>query len=401
MINMRCSFSRQWDNYPGISVYNTTDQGPQGDFRIFGSVGANGGDFSVRLLVDGDITTLNSLNAGVALYTPISYDSNDTGYYVNPNGTTRLGDLFLQGGVAGVANSSDYAAAALEVRERGFGGAQDDTFATAPRIGFHWGGRVASQIALRSTGRIVILNNPGNNTEAFESGNFFAPIFYDSDNTGFYVDPASTTNINGLSGNGKNIFTTNDSYLRINESSSFASGCWFGGTLIKGEGFFAGSNGGTSTSRVHIASGSYNGARVIFLDGSNGEISAAGNITAYSSDRRLKTNIAPIGNALSKVLSIGGYTFDWVDEAEELGFTPALKTNDAGVLAQEIQAVLPQAVAPAPFDWQWDEEKQEHASKSGENYLTVRYERIVPLLIEAIKEQQAQINRLEQQINSK
>ena len=89
-----------------------------------------------------------------------------------------------------------------------------------------------------------------------------------------------------------------------------------------------------------------------------------------------------------------------MDEAEELGFTPELKTNDAGVLAQEIQAVLPQAVAPAPFDWQWDEEQEKHASKSGENYLTVRYERIVPLLIEAIKEQQTHINKLEDKINS-
>jgi hypothetical protein len=168
---------------------------------------------------------------------------------------------------------------------------------------------------------------------------------------------------------------------------------------VRADGFYAGSNGGTSNSRVHIASGSYNGSRVIFLDGSNGEITAAGNITAYSSDRRLKTNIVPINSALDKVMSIGGYTFDWVDEAEELGFTPELKTNDAGVLAQEIQAVLPQAVAPAPFDWQWDDKAGKNISKSGENYLTVRYERIVPLLIEAIKEQQAYINTLEDKIN--
>jgi len=89
-INQRCSYSRQWENYPGISVYNTTDQGPQADFRIFGSPGANGGDFSVRLLVDGDIQTLNALRAGSLASAPIYYDSNNSGYYLDPNGGSYL-----------------------------------------------------------------------------------------------------------------------------------------------------------------------------------------------------------------------------------------------------------------------------------------------------------------------
>ncbi len=67
--------------------------------------------------------------------------------------------------------------------------------------------------------------------------------------------------------------------------------------------------------------------------------------------------------------------------------------------AQQIQAVLPQAVSLAPFDMQGIAETGEVVSKSGENYLTVKYDRIVPLLIEGIKEQQKQIEDLKQQIN--
>ena len=63
------------------------------------------------------------------------------------------------------------------------------------------------------------------------------------------------------------------------------------------------------------------------------------------------------------------------------------------MIAQEVEEVLPQATAQAPFDL--DENGQ---SKSGENYLTVQYERLVPLLVEAIKEQQKMINSMKEEI---
>lgn len=115
------------------------------------------------------------------------------------------------------------------------------------------------------------------------------------------------------------------------------------------------------------------------------------NIIAYASDRRLKTNIVKIENAIEKVKAINGVTFDWLlDKTQALGFTPE-KAHEVGVLAQEIEAVLPEAVEIAPFDYDW---KEENKSKSGDKYLTVKYEKIVPLLIEAIKEQQSQIEEL-------
>ncbi len=107
-----------------------------------------------------------------------------------------------------------------------------------------------------------------------------------------------------------------------------------------------------------------------------GEIRAIGDIVAfYSSDERLKENIVPIPNALNKVNEISGNTYDWKQGFEEIHSHTG---TDIGVIAQEIEKVLPQAVI--------DRET---------GYKAVNYEKIVPLLIEAIKELSAKIDRLE------
>lgn len=111
-------------------------------------------------------------------------------------------------------------------------------------------------------------------------------------------------------------------------------------------------------------------------------------IIAYASDKRLKHNIQPIENALSKVKSLTGMTYQWNELGRQHGWEPDMEIREAGVFAQDVQAVLPEAVRLAPFD------NDKGVSKSGENFLTVKYEKIVPLLIEAIKEQQIQIEEL-------
>lgn len=111
----------------------------------------------------------------------------------------------------------------------------------------------------------------------------------------------------------------------------------------------------------------------------------AGNITAYSSDARLKVNQQPIQAALDKVMSISGYTFDWdIEKCKEVCFTPT-NLHEHGVLAQEVQKIVPDAVTMAAFH---------------EDYLTVSYDRLVPLLIEAIKEQQEIIDEQKRKIES-
>jgi hypothetical protein len=107
-----------------------------------------------------------------------------------------------------------------------------------------------------------------------------------------------------------------------------------------------------------------------------GEIRATGDITAfYSSDIRLKENIQPIQNALEKVESISGNTYNWKEGYEEIH---SHKGNDVGVIAQEIEEILPQIV-----------------TNRDNGYKAVQYEKIIPLLIEAIKELSARVNSLE------
>jgi hypothetical protein len=121
------------------------------------------------------------------------------------------------------------------------------------------------------------------------------------------------------------------------------------------------------------------------------QIAATGDITAYYSDERLKTKTGSLDNAVAKIQSLNGFTYVENDLARELGY----KNNkqQVGVSAQEVQAVLPEAVSLAPVDYETLEDGT-IVSKTGENYLTVDYSRLVPLLIEAVKEQQAQIDEL-------
>jgi hypothetical protein len=111
--------------------------------------------------------------------------------------------------------------------------------------------------------------------------------------------------------------------------------------------------------------------------GTVGEIRATNNVTAYYSDDRFKTNLGNIPEALAKVLSLNGFYYEANELAQSYGYEKIL---EVGVSAQQVQAVQPMVVAPAPID---------------ENYLTVRYERLVPLLIEAIKELNAKVATLE------
>jgi hypothetical protein len=122
-------------------------------------------------------------------------------------------------------------------------------------------------------------------------------------------------------------------------------------------------------------------------------LTVEGDITALTSDKRLKKNIEIIKDPLKKLNVLSGFTYDWsIDKCEEAGFVPK-DERQIGVFAQDVQSVIPEAVKPAPFD------TKDGESKSGDNYLTVQYEKIVPLLIESIKEQQNMIDNLQGQID--
>jgi hypothetical protein len=115
--------------------------------------------------------------------------------------------------------------------------------------------------------------------------------------------------------------------------------------------------------------------------GTTGEIRATNNVTAfYSSDRKFKENIKPIEGALDKVMAIGGKTFDWTDAyITEHGGEDGYFVNkaDFGVIAQDVQAVFPQAVRT-----------REDGS------LAVDYEKLSALAFAAIKELSEKVKKL-------
>ena len=118
------------------------------------------------------------------------------------------------------------------------------------------------------------------------------------------------------------------------------------------------------------------------------ELMVRGDIIAFanaSSDDKLKTNKIIIPDAIDKVKSLGGFTYEW----NELGRKIVNDTDQRqlGVSAQEVQAVLPEAVKSKELE--------------GEEILVVKYEKIVPLLIEAIKELADKVDNLEQKLSDK
>jgi len=113
----------------------------------------------------------------------------------------------------------------------------------------------------------------------------------------------------------------------------------------------------------------------------NGTITATGDITAYyTSDKRHKNNIQTISNAVLKVKQLNGVTWEWNDDVNEV----TKSTPKTGLIAQEVQQVLPQVV-----------------TERNDGFLALDYSKMVGLLVEAIKEQQIQLDQLKAQIGSK
>ena len=128
----------------------------------------------------------------------------------------------------------------------------------------------------------------------------------------------------------------------------------------------------------------------------DGNIIASGSITSFGdySDERLKDREGNIENPLDIVDKLQGFYYRPNKTANDLG----IKGNkrDLGISAQDVEKILPDLVNIAPVDVGYDEEKN-IISKTGSNYLTVNYEKMIPLLIESIKELNKNINALKKE----
>jgi len=118
-----------------------------------------------------------------------------------------------------------------------------------------------------------------------------------------------------------------------------------------------------------------------------GNISAAGDIIAFSSDERLKANIRPLEAPLDMLESLGGYRFVWRDDVPGL----PMRGQDIGLVAQDlVRAGVPECVTLAPFDRAVD-----GSSKSGNDYLTISYNKVHAVTVAALKELVKRVEKLE------
>jgi hypothetical protein len=200
-----------------------------------------------------------------------------------------------------------------------------------------------------------------------------APIFYDQNNTGFFADPSSTSIFSVVRAaylqhsNGNSALTLEGTYLRLHDPQGRVA-AYLGGTGDQNS-YYDNTN--------HYFRDASANLRISFSSG--GDIVAQGNITAYGSpsDINLKDNIENIPNALEKLLTLNGVNFNYKKDG----------SRSTGVIAQEVEKVLPEVV--------YETTNPEQT----ETFKAVRYGNMVGLLIEAIKEQQAYINTLEDKIN--
>ena len=114
------------------------------------------------------------------------------------------------------------------------------------------------------------------------------------------------------------------------------------------------------------------------------EIYSVNNITAFYSDRRLKEDFAKVEDAASLLKKIDAYRYCWNERGRELtGFEQG--ERDVGLIAQEVQAIVPTAV------------RVNKAAGDGEDYLSVDYAKLVPLLVAEVKALREEMERLIQQ----
>ena len=281
----------------------------------------------------------------------------------------------------------------------------------------------SSRISDRSTranGNFYIDDNYGNGIVGVYSSTRYQGIYAMGDAYKLAADGSATNDCYGLAWTHPNVGGQSKAglshQLLVMEAgttkTAIGTGIWTSGS-VTGSRFAAGFDAGVANSfscdgwfRSGGSSGWYNssyGGGIWMQNTTNVEIygnkqllvnnniTATGDVIAYYSDERLKTRKGNIINAIDKIKTLNGFYYKNNSLAKSFGY----KCTDLqiGLSAQEVKEILPEVVTMAPFDREITENGTE-ISKSGENYLTVNYAKIVPLLVEAIKEQQSQIDFL-------
>jgi hypothetical protein len=320
-------------------------------------------------------------SSGKTVYGSIYYDTDNTGYYIDPHATSNLNVLNVIGGNV-VKGDSAQGRSTNSGNMNSLADPSGFYYAVGPTgapnaewynwincMGDSWGGtdrygfQIAHQFWNEDQLYVRRVQSGGWQTwrRIFTEGSVDvrAPIFYDRDNTAYYVDAASTSVLNTVQfgsnpttggGGGRIIPSTGSPYSLRQEFGSDNSGWRYG---------IAKNVSGTVT--------------VMFYVQDNGDCVATGNVTAYS-DVRIKANVETIPGALDKLDQIRGVTYTRTDMDDK-------ERRYAGVIAQEIEAVLPEAVG------------------GDEDIKTVDYNATIALLIQAVKELQIEVETVKSRLH--
>lgn len=345
-----------------------------------------------RIQTNGEVYTIGTGLAGSDYRAPIFYDSNDTGYYIDPNTTATSARFrgktvygpntswgkYLQVGGNGreYVDNANYASVVTTNGNLHLDAASGyDTY-----INFYDGGNVRfGGGATAETARIA------------SDGSARFPIYYDYNDTYYYVNPASDSRQNNITANRIGVNPSGSSTSRYGvslyggyNSGEPTYGLLFTGTSLGTHGSVTGSwatyftmNNDNTRGWIFRRVGSGNCASI----SGGGTASFNGDVIAYYSDMRLKTKLGDIEDPIGKIQTLNGFYYEPNEIAESYGYE---KETRVGLSAQEVEAVLPEIVTDAPI---------------GDGYKTVDYAKLVPVLVEAIKEQQKQIDELKSLIN--
>ena len=342
-----------------------------GAFVVDGGIGANGNVYIGSILSVTGATTLTTLSA-----TSINTSGNILAAGGILNALTINGDVTVTGAIASVLTNNLISG---NVKASIIGNTGATITGTIGQFGNVYAvtignaGATFSGASLNVSGNVIASAITGSslniNGLINTTGNVIASAI-----------TASSLTIGGLINTTGNVIAGAIIGASLNVSGNVLGAVHSGSSLnVSGNVLAANIIGSTSTISGNTYVGSLGVGTSTF--GNIGEIRATNNITAYYSDERLKTRLGAIENALDKVDQLSGFYHEANELAQSLGYTPI---REVGVSAQEVQRVLPEIVAPAPIDAQ---------------YLTVRYERLTPLLIEAIKELRQEVNAIKEQIN--
>jgi hypothetical protein len=314
---------------------------------------------------------------------PIFYDSNDTNYYVDPNSTSVLNALTLNGRLNAYSNI-------VYLNEIRFtntaGSTQSDPYTmrwisedSTRGAGLSW---LEFQLNDDSNEEIRIY---GNSCVGYSCGTYSDNLYhrFRADGYAWHAGTMESPTVYGSTTVYSptilvNNHSDNTKGYRIHNTSGSSVSAMFTNSsnqLVIGAGAF---------DRINLNKNVYlNGTSLginVTPSATVGRIDAANDIVAYSSsDERLKYNITPIENAIDKVKSLTGVEFDWKPEYKH---AHGYEGHDTGIIAQQVQEVIPSAV---------------RTNDTG--FLAVRYEKLIGLLVEGMKEQQAQIEELKAKLD--